>query len=134
MATKLKIIEKLLIAYVLLIYLILFIGCKTKKVENTHTDSLHKEVITYHDSTNTKTIFEYETIFDTIHKVYVTNIKKVIIQESQNKALQSTKDVKVSKTTEKIIKEPTKAKNTFWNYLFVGGLVGTFFLGLYIRK
>lgn len=134
MATKLKLIEKLLIVYILLIYFILFIGCKTKKVENTHTDSLFKEVVTYHDSINTKTIFEYETIFDTIHKVYVTNIKKIIVQESQNKSLQATKDVKVTKNTEKIIKEPTKSKNGLWNYILVAGFVGIFFLGLWIKK
>jgi hypothetical protein len=64
----------------------------------------------------------------------VTNIKKIIVQESQNKSLQATKDVKVTKNTEKIIKEPTKSKNGLWNYILVGGFVGIFFLGLWIKK
>jgi len=133
MANKLKMTEKLIILFLLILILFLF-GCKSKKVNHTHTDSLVKEFVMYKDSVNTKTIFEYETIFDTINKVYVTTIKKVIMQESQNKSLQSHKDTKINKDTKSVIKEPSKAKNQFWNYLFIIGLAGTFFLGLYIRK
>jgi hypothetical protein len=110
------------------------VGCKTKHVTDQHIDSVVKEVYSVHDSVHTQTIFEYETIYDTVRKEYTTHIKRIIAEQSQNKSLQATKDVKVSKHTEKIIKEPTKAKNGLWNYVLVGGFVGIFFLGLWIKK
>lgn len=136
MEFKVKTIDKLLISYILIIIILTFISCRAKKVENnkTHTDSLVKETYLIKDSTNTKTIFEYETIYDTIRKEYTTHIKRLIIQESQNKSLQGTKDTKVVKDAKTHTKELIKSNNGFSNILYVILLVIIFFLGWYVRK
>lgn len=136
MEFKIKAIDKLLIGYILLILLLTLVACRTKKVENTktHTDSVVKETFLIKDSTNTKTIFEYETIYDTVRKEYTTHIKRLIVQESQNKSLQGTKDTKVIKDTKTHTKELTKANNGLSNHLLVVLLVGMFFIGWYVRK
>ncbi len=114
MEIKLKTIDKLLIGYILIILLLTLVSCKTKHVTQTHSDSLVKEVYQVKDSIHTQTIFEYETIYDTIRKEYTTHIKKIISTESQNKTLQGTKEVKVSKDTKDVVKEPTKANLKFY--------------------
>jgi hypothetical protein len=100
-------------------------GCKTKHVTEQRIDSVVKEVYSIKDSVRNETIFEYETIYDTVRKEYITNIKRIIAVESQNKTLQGTKDVKVSKDTKEVVKEPTKSLNRFWWVLLIfGGIIG----------
>lgn len=130
MEIKLKTIDKLLIVYILLIFLLTLVSCKSKHVTQTHTDSLVKEVYQVKDSIHTQTIFEYETIYDTIRKEYTTHIKKIISTESQNKTLQGTKEVKVSKDTKEAVKEPIKAN---FKFCFILGLI-CFVIGFLIKK
>jgi hypothetical protein len=106
------------------------VGCKTKHVTNQHIDSVVKEVYSVHDSVHTQTIFEYETIFDTVRKEYTTHIKRIIAEQSQNKSLQATKDIKVSKDTKEVVKEPTSVLNRFWWVLIIFGAI----VGFLIRK
>ncbi len=130
MEIKLKTIDKLLIGYIIIIFLLTLVSCKTKHVTKTHTDSLVKEVYQVKDSIHTQTIFEYETIYDTIRKEYTTHIKKIIATESQNKTLQGTKEVKVSKDTKEVAKEPTKAN---FKLYFILGLI-CFIIGFFVKK
>jgi hypothetical protein len=106
------------------------VGCKSKHVTTQHIDSVVKEVYSVHDSVHTQTIFEYETIFDTVRKEYTTHIKRIIAEESQNKSLQATKDVKVVKDTKEVVKEPIKSLNRFWWVLIIFGAI----VGFLIRK
>ncbi len=122
---KLKAIDRLLLIYIAIIYLMVLCGCKTKHVTEQRIDSVVKEVYSIKDSVRNETIFEYETIYDTIRKEYITNIKRIIATESQNKTLQGTKDVKVSKDTKEVVKEPIKSLNRFWWVLLIfGGIIG----------
>jgi hypothetical protein len=122
---KLKAIDRLLLIYIAIIYLMVLCGCKTKHVTEQRIDSVVKEVYSIKDSVRNETIFEYETIYDTVRKEYITNIKRIIAVESQNKTLQGTKDVKVSKDTKEVVKEPTKSLNRFWWVLLIfGGIIG----------
>lgn len=130
MEIKLKTIDKLLIGYILLIFLLTLVACKTKQVTQTHTDSVVKEVYQVKDSIHTQTIFEYETIYDTIRKEYTTHIKKIIATESQNKTLQGTKEVNVSKDTKQVVKEPTKSN--FKLYVILG--VICFIIGFFVKR
>jgi hypothetical protein len=60
-----------------------------------------------------------------VRKEYVTNIKRIIASESQNKTIQGTKDTRVGKVTKEVIKEPTNKLNRFWWVLLIfGGIVG----------
>jgi hypothetical protein len=125
MNMKLKAIDRLLLIYIAIIYLMVLCGCKTKHVTEQRIDSVVKEVYSIKDSVRNETIFEYETIYDTIRKEYITNIKRIIATESQNKTLQGTKDVKVSKDTKEVVKEPIKSLNRFWWVLLIfGGIIG----------
>ena len=125
MGYKLKAIDRLLLIYIAIIYLMVLCGCKTKHVTEQRIDSVVKEVYSIKDSVRNETIFEYETIYDTIRKEYITNIKRIIATESQNKTLQGTKDVKVSKDTKEVVKEPIKSLNRFWWVLLIfGGIIG----------
>ena len=133
MKIKLTITERIFLVYVLILLLFAFSACKTKKVEKEHIDSLVKEVYHYTDSVREKTIFQYETIYDTIKKEYVTTIKTIVQERSENKALQGTKDIKLRKDTIKVNKEPI-ITNKWLNWLFIGGCVGCFFLGIWIVK
>lgn len=130
MEIKLKAIDKLLIGYILIIILLVLSSCKTKNLNKTHTDSLVKEIYQVKDSIHTQTIFEYETIYDTIRKEYVTHIKRVIATEIQNKTLQGTKEVKVSKDTKQLVKEPTKSN--FKLYVILG--VICFIIGFFVKR
>jgi hypothetical protein len=122
---KLKAIDRLLLIYIAIIYLMVLCGCKTKHVTEQRIDSVVKEVYSIKDSVRNETIFEYETIYDTIRKEYITNIKRIIAVESQNKTLQGTKDIKVSKDTKEVVKEPIKSLNRFWWVLLIfGGIIG----------
>lgn len=131
---KLKTLDKLLIIYLLLIALVLLTSCRVKKSNEQKVDSLVKETLIVRDSVTTKTILEYETIYDTIRQQYVTHIKKVSIDERQNKALQSTKAFTLSKTSKATISEPIVAKTWSKTLLFVCLIVFVFFLGFYLRK
>lgn len=131
MNMKLKAIDRLLLIYIAIIYLITLVGCKTKHVTTQHIDSVVKEVYSVHDSVHTQTIFEYETIFDTVRKEYTTHIKRIIAEQSQNKSLQATKDVKVVKDTKEIVKEPIKAN--FGRWLLIGFILGILLVVL-VRK
>ena len=125
MNMKLKAIDRLLLIYIAIIYLMVLCGCKTKHVTEQRIDSVVKEIYSIKDSVRNETIFEYETIYDTIRKEYITNIKRIIATESQNKTLQGTKDVKVSKDTKEVVKEPIKSLNRFWWVLLIfGGIIG----------
>ncbi len=125
MNMKLKAIDRLLLIYIAIIYLMVLCGCKTKHVTEQRIDSVVKEVYSIKDSVRNETIFEYETIYDTIRKEYITNIKRIIAVESQNKTLQGTKDIKVSKDTKEVVKEPIKSLNRFWWVLLIfGGIIG----------
>jgi len=131
MNMKLKAIDRLLLIYIAIIYLMTLVGCKTKHVTTQHIDSVVKEVYSVHDSVHTQTIFEYETIFDTVRKEYTTHIKRIIAEQSQNKSLQSTKDVKVVKDTKEVVKEPIKAN--FGRWLLIGFILGILLVVL-VRK
>ena len=131
MKLKLKVIDKLLIGYLFLILVLCLASCKTKHVTQQHIDSVVKEVYQVKDSIHTKTIFEYETIYDTIKKEYITHIKRIIAEESQNKSLQSTKDVSVVKDTKEVIKEPTKSN--FWLKVSIF-LIGVIIVLYFIKK
>ena len=131
MNMKLKAIDRLLLIYIAIIYLMTLVGCKSKHVTNQHIDSVVKEVYSVHDSVHTQTIFEYETIFDTVRKEYTTHIKRIIAEQSQNKSLQATKDVKVVKDTKEIVKEPIKANFSRW--LLIGFILGILLVVL-VRK
>lgn len=127
---KLRAIDRLFLIYIAIIYLMTLISCKTKHITEQHIDSVVKEIYQVKDSIHTQTIFEYETIFDTIRKEYTTHIKRIIAEESQNKSLQATKDVKVVKDTKEVVKEPTNALNRFWWVLIIFGVI----IGFLIRK
>ncbi len=131
---KLKAIDRLLLIYIAIIYLMVLAGCKTKHVTEQRIDSVVKEVYSIKDSVRNETIFEYETIYDTIRKEYITNIKRIIAVESQNKTLQGTKEVKVSKDTKEVIKEPTKSN--FKLFVFIGCFItcAIFMLISYIKN
>ena len=125
MNMKLKAIDRLLLIYIAIIYLMTLAGCKSKHITEQRIDSVVKEIYSIKDSVRTQTIFEYETIFDTVRKEYVTNIKRIIASESQNKTIQGTKDTNVGKVTKEVIKEPTNSLNRFWWVLLIfGGIVG----------
>ena len=125
MNMKLKAIDRLLLIYIAIIYLMTLAGCKSKHITEQRIDSVVKEIYSIKDSVRTQTIFEYETIYDTVRKEYVTNIKRIIASESQNKTIQGTKDTKVGKVTKEVIKEPTNSLNRFWWVLLIfGGIVG----------
>lgn len=128
---KLKAIDRLLLIYIAIIYLMTLVGCKSKHVTTQHIDSVVKEVYSVHDSVHTQTIFEYETIFDTVRKEYTTHIKRIIAEQSQNKSLQATKDVKVVKDTKEVVKEPIKAN--FGRWLLIGFILGILLVVL-VRK
>lgn len=130
MNMKLKAIDRLLLIYIAIIYLMTLVGCKSKHVTTQHIDSVVKEVYSVHDSVHTQTIFEYETIFDTVRKEYTTHIKRIIAEQSQNKSLQATKDIKVVKDTKEVVKEPISVLNRFWWVLIVLGVI----VGFLIRK
>lgn len=130
MEIKLKAIDKLLIGYILIIILLVLSSCKTKNLTKTHTDSVVKEIYQVKDSINKQTIFEYETIYDTIRKEYTTHIKKIIAIESQNKTLQGIKEVKVSKDTKQLVKEPTKSN--FKLYIILG--IICFIIGFFVKR
>lgn len=136
MGYKIKTIDKLLIVYILLILLLTLISCRTKKVEkmSIHTDSLVKETYLIKDSINSKTIFEYETIYDTIHNVYTTHIKKLIIEESKNKLHSASKEVKQVKNIESVTKDVKPSSSWLSNMLFIAFIITIFFLGWYIKK
>lgn len=131
---KLKPLDKIFIIYLLLIALVLLTSCRVKKSNEQRVDSLVKETLIVRDSVTTKTILEYETIYDTIRQQYVTHIKKVSIDERQNKALQSTKASTLSKTSKATISEPRGANMWSKTLLFVCLIVFVFFLGFYLRK
>ena len=129
MKLKLKVIDKLLIGYLFLILVLCLASCKTKHVTQQHIDSVVKEVYQVKDSIHTKTIFEYETIYDTIRKEYTTHIKRIIAEESQNKSLQATKDTKVVKDTKEVVKETTSSN--FWlkvSIFLIGVLIVLYFI------
>ena len=131
MNMKLKAIDRLLLIYIAIIYLMTLVGCKSKHVTTQHIDSVVKEVYSVHDSVHTQMIFEYETIFDTVRKEYTTHIKRIIAEQSQNKSLQATKDVKVVKDTKDVVKEPIKAN--FGRWLLIGFILGILLVVL-VRK
>lgn len=129
MKLKLKVIDKLLIGYLFLILVLCLASCKTKHITQQHIDSVVKEVYQVKDSIHTKTIFEYETIYDTIRKEYTTHIKRIIDEQSQNKSLQATKDTKVVKDTKEVVKEPIKSN--FWlkvSIFLIGVLIVLYFI------
>ncbi len=134
MNMKLKAIDRLLLIYIAIIYILCLCGCKTKHVTEQRIDSVVKEVYSIKDSVRNETIFEYETIYDTIRKEYITNIKRIIATESQNKTLQGTKDVKVSKDTKEVIKEPTKAGFSKWLSKFMIGFILGIIIVVLVRK
>jgi len=131
---KLKPLDKLLLFYLLIIALILLTSCKVKKNSEQKVDSLVKETLVIRDSIRTRTILEYETIYDTIRQQYVTHIRKVSIDESQNKALQATSQTTLSKTTKEKISEPREPKKWINQLLFISAIVVVFFVGFYLRK
>ena len=131
---KLKPLDKLLLFYLLIIALILLSSCKVKKSSEQKVDSLVKETLVIRDSIRTRTILEYETIYDTIRQQYVTHIRKVSIDESQNKALQATSETTLSKTTKEKISEPREPKKWINQLLFISAIVVVFFVGFYLRK
>lgn len=128
MKIKLKAIDKIFLAYLLILLLICLTACKSKKISDTRVDSLVKETLIIKDSIKTRTIFEYETIYDTTRNVYTTHIKKLTIDETQNKALQSTKSVDVSKDIKTKVVEPKKGLNTFQMIAAVSVLTSIFFI------
>ena len=131
---KLKPLDKLLLFYLLIIALILLTSCKVKKNSEQKVDSLVKETLVIRDSIRTRTILEYETIYDTIRQQYVTHIRKVSIDESQNKALQATSQTTLSKTTKEKLSEPREPKKWINQLLFISAIVVVFFVGFYLRK
>lgn len=131
---KLKTLDKLLILYLLIIALICLTSCRVKKSSEQRVDSLVKETLIIKDSINTRTILEYETIYDTIRQQYVTHIKKVSIDEKQNKALQSTSSVTLSKTSKDKLSEPREPNLWLKSVLFIVALVVVFFVGFFLRK
>lgn len=131
---KLKTLDKLLILYLLIIALICLTSCRVKKSSEQRVDSLVKETLIIKDSINTRTILEYETIYDTIRQKYVTHIKKVSIDERQNKALQSTNSVTLSKTSKDKLSEPREPNLWLKSVLFIVALVVVFFVGFFLRK
>jgi phosphate/sulfate permease len=131
---KLKPLDKLLLFYLLIIALILLTSCRVKKTNEQKVDSLVKETLVIRDSIRTRTILEYETIYDTIRQQYVTHIRKVSIDESQNKALQATSQTTLSKTTKEKISEPREPKKWINQLLFISAIVVVFFVGFYLRK
>lgn len=134
MKLKLKVIDKLLIWYLFLILVLCLASCKSKHVTQQHIDSVVKEVYQVKDSIHTQTIFEYETIYDTIRKEYTTHIKRVIAEQSQNKSIQAAKDVKVVKDTKEVIKEPIKSNFWLKGLVFIIGFgVGFFGTKLIIK-
>lgn len=124
---KLKPLDKIFIIYLLFIALVLLTSCRVKKSNEQRVDSLVKETLIVRDSVTTKTILEYETIYDTIRQKYVTHIKKVSIDESQNKALQSMRASTLSKTSEATISEPRSSKKWSKTLLLVCLIVFVFF-------
>ena len=132
MKLKLKVIDKLLIGYLFLILVLCFVSCKTKHVTQQHIDSVVKEVYQVKDSIHTQTIFEYETIYDTIRKEYTTHIKRIIAEESQNKSLQATKDTKVVKDTKEVVKEPIN--DIFWIKIIIILIGSIFFILFFLKK
>lgn len=125
MKLKLKVIDKLLIGYLFLILVLCLASCKSKHITQQHIDSVVKEIYQVKDSIHTKTIFEYETIYDTIRKEYTTHIKRIIAEESQNKSLQATKDTKVVKDTKEVVSEPTsKGFPIMLQIIIILGLLG----------
>lgn len=131
---KLKPLDKLLLFYLLIIALILLTSCRVKKINEQKVDSLVKETLVIRDSIRTRTILEYETIYDTIRQQYVTHIRKVSIDESQNKALQASSQTTLSKTTKEKISEPREPKKWINQLLFISAIVVVFFVGFYLRK
>jgi hypothetical protein len=131
---KIKPLDKLLLFYLLIIALILLTSCRVKKNSEQKVDSLVKETLVIRDSIRTRTILEYETIYDTIRQQYVTHIRKVSIDESQNKALQATSETTLSKTTKEKISEPREPKKWINQLLFISAIVVVFFVGFYLRK
>lgn len=131
---KLKPLDKLLLFYLLIIALILLTSCRVKKTNEQKVDSLVKETLVIRDSIRTRTILEYETIYDTIRQQYVTHIRKVSIDESQNKALQATSETNLSKTTKEKESLPREPKKWINQLLFISAIVVVFFVGFYLRK
>jgi len=148
---KIRTIDRLLIAYILIILLLAFNACKVKK----QSKNIDKVEVSTENKTEIKTVVEtkytdtgkivtireteYKTVYDTILKKFVEIKWRVKENISENKAITATKDKnevitqESKKDSTSVVKSTNKeVKTTKDVYLYVFVIIAAILFGGYI--